>query len=71
MERIAHALGIPNFTTYTARHSFATILDHSGASTSYIKGCLGHSSIKTTEGYLASFATEAREKNARLLTAFQ
>jgi hypothetical protein len=31
---------------------------------------LGHSDLKTIENYLASFETEEREKNARLLMNF-
>jgi len=70
MERISIALEIPKVTTYTARHSFATVLKRSGAHLSFISESLGHSDLKTTENYLASFETEEREKNARLLMAF-
>ena len=70
MKRIGQALGIENITTYTARHSFATVLKRSGANISYISESLGHSDLKTTEAYLASFEKEERQKNARLLTQF-
>ena len=56
--------------TYTARHSFATVLKRSGANIAYISESLGHSDLRTTENYLASFEKEEREKNARLLTNF-
>ena len=67
---IGDALGISGITTYTARHSYATILERSGVTLSYISESLGHSSIKTTENYLASFKQEERRKNAALLGNF-
>ncbi len=70
MEKIADALGIGHISTYTARHSFATVLKRAGANIAYISESLGHSDIKTTENYLASFEREEREKNAKLLTRF-
>ena len=70
MKQISEILGIPKITTYTARHSYATVLKRSGANIAFISESLGHSDLKTTENYLASFETEEREKNARLLMAF-
>ena len=70
MKRIGNALDISSITTYTARHSYATILERNGVTLSYISESLGHSSIKTTENYLASFKQEERRKNAALLTNF-
>ncbi|MDZ4707533.1 MAG: site-specific integrase [Saprospiraceae bacterium] len=62
---LAIANGITgDISTYFARHSFATILDRKGAPTSFIKESLGHSSVKTTEDYLAGFQTEYQEKTA-------
>jgi integrase len=69
-KRISATLGLPNITTYTARHTFATVLKRSGANIAYISEALGHSDLKTTENYLASFETEERKKNALLLTNF-
>ena len=37
MELIGEELGIGNITTYTARHSYATVLKRSGANISYIR----------------------------------
>jgi integrase len=71
MKRIATELSIPKITTYTARHSYATVLKRSGANIAFISESLGHSDLKTTENYLASFETEEREKNAKLLMAFE
>ena len=70
MTVIGKALGIDHISTYTARHSFATVLKRSGANIAYISESLGHQDLKTTENYLASFEREEREKNAELLTKF-
>lgn len=70
MAMIGKALGIDHISTYTARHSFATVLKRSGANIAYISESLGHQDLKTTENYLASFEREEREKNAELLTKF-
>lgn len=67
---IGERLGIGRITTYTARHSFATVLKRSGANIAYISESLGHTNIKTTANYLASFEREEREKNALLLEQF-
>jgi len=72
IKRIAAELGIKNkVTTYTARHSFATILKRSGASIEFISESLGHSNIKTTESYLASFEMVTKRKFAENLTKFK
>lgn len=72
IKRIAQALGIGDngISTYTARHSYATVLKRSGANISYISESLGHSDLKTTEHYLASFEPDERRKNSKLLTDF-
>ena len=70
MRTIGKALGIGNISTYTARHSFATVLKRAGANIAYISESLGHQDLKTTENYLASFEKEERQKNAELLTKF-
>lgn len=71
MKKIGAALGIDGISTYTARHSYATVLKRSGANIAYISESLGHSDLKTTESYLASFEKEERQKNANLLTNFE
>ncbi|GHU57152.1 integrase [Bacteroidia bacterium] len=70
MKIIGKALDIGSISTYTARHSYATILKRSGANIAYISESLGHNDLKTTENYLASFEREEREKNAKLLMDF-
>ena len=70
MADVGERLGIGHISTYTARHSFATVLKRSGVNIAYISESLGHSDLKTTENYLASFEREERQKNAELLTRF-
>ena len=71
LERIGKTLNIGKLSTYTARHSYATVLKRSGANIAYISESLGHSDLKTTENYLASFEQSERAKNAKLLTNFE
>ncbi|KAA9349749.1 site-specific integrase [Larkinella humicola] len=69
--RIAEALGInKEITTYTARHSFSTVLKRSGAPIEFISESLGHQDIRTTENYLDSFEDEVKLQYASLLTSF-
>ena len=67
---IADDLAIPHFTTYSARHSFATVLRRQGIDIQYISESLGHASLKMTENYLAGFNKEERMRNSRLLIDF-
>ena len=71
LAKIASELGIPKFTTYSARHSFASMLNWRGVDISYISESLGHSSLSVTERYLAGFSHADRVRNAALLTDFQ
>ena len=70
LKKIGEAIGISGLSTYTARHSFASVLKRSGVNIAYISESLGHSDLKTTENYLASFEKEERVKNAKFLTNF-
>jgi integrase/recombinase XerD len=72
MKEIAKELKIEKFCTVAyARHSFATILKRSGASTEFIQEMLGHGSPKTTENYLDSFEDETIKEKLLVLTAFK
>jgi integrase len=63
MRKIAETLKIQgNVNTYSARHSFATILLQSEAPLAFISQSLGHTSISTTESYLGSFDDEKTKK---------
>ena len=69
--KITSAIGIEkDCTTYTARHTTATILKRSGADIQQISEALGHSSISTTRAYLGSFEDGSKKEMAKLLTAF-
>ena len=71
MKTIAEDLQIVKpVTTYAARHSFATVLKRSGASMELISEMLGHSNLKTTKNYLASFENETLKQTTKALTAF-
>ncbi len=70
--KIAERVGIQQkVTTYTARHSYATVLKRSGVSIAFISESLGHTNLKTTEHYLASFEDDTRRKYAAALTNFE
>jgi integrase/recombinase XerD len=72
IERICGSLGIKqNVTTYTARHSFATILRNSGAPESMIGDALGHGgNSRVTKDYFAGFNEEIIHKATDSLLAF-
>ena len=58
-------------TTYSARHSFSTVLKRSGASIEFISEALGHTDVKTTESYLDSFENEMKKEFSNCLLAFK
>jgi len=70
LRQIASELGIPAFTTYSARHSFATILKKEGIDIHFISESLGHKSLFMTEHYLAGFEHEDRVRCSKILTDF-
>ena len=71
MQRIGEKLQIDSkITTYTARHSFATVLKRSGASIEFISESLGHRNIRTTENYLDSFEDSVKEEFQKKLLDF-
>lgn len=71
MGRIGQELGIEmKITTYTARHTFSTVLKRANVSTAEIMEALGHSSERTTQNYLASFEDDAKRKITSILTDF-
>ena len=66
---IAKKLEIPqHVTTYSARHSFATVLKRSGANVSMISDLLGHSNISVTQSYLDSFEDDQIKEQTNVLT---
>lgn len=71
MKYIGEQTKTGKISTYTARHSFATVLKRSGANIAFISESLGHSDLLTTSNYLASFEQSERAKNAAFLTNFK
>jgi integrase/recombinase XerD len=71
IKKIASELGIEKeVTSYTARHSYSTVLKRAGVSTAFISESLGHKDEKTTQNYLDSFEDEVKIQYASLLTSF-
>jgi site-specific recombinase XerD len=70
MKYIGNKIGIGKISTYTARHSYATVLKRAGSNIAFISESLGHGDLKTTEAYLSSFEQNERAKNQALLTKF-
>lgn len=59
LKKIAELANIgTNLSTYTARHSWATIAKFKGIPTSIIADALGHDSEKTTQIYLSTISSE-------------
>jgi integrase/recombinase XerD len=71
IKRIAAELEIEkDVSSYTARHSYSTVLKRAGVSTAFISEALGHKDEKTTQNYLDSFEDDVKIQYASLLTAF-
>jgi integrase len=69
LKAIATEAGLPHISTYTARHSYASVLLRGGASTEFISEQLGHGSIATTAAYLDGFEPETRREMNETLTS--
>lgn len=67
LETIGKELGIEHFTTYTARHTFATVLSAANVNIKHISESLGHTSVATTERYIHSLDRQARRDIAEVL----
>ncbi len=68
MRRIAKSLGIDkDVNSYSARHSFATILLKSKTPLALISKSLGHRSITTSENYFGSFDDAEMEEYLKAL----
>jgi site-specific recombinase XerD len=69
MKRICNKIGLDiKITTYSSRHSAATILKRSGASIEQIQEALGHSNVSVTQKYHDSFEDETKKELAKALT---
>ncbi|KAA6342134.1 Tyrosine recombinase XerC [termite gut metagenome] len=56
-----------DISTYTARHSYGTILAHNRVPESYIGFALGHSRKSVTDTYIEEYSVEDRKQYNRLL----
>ncbi len=55
LKRLCKDNGLPEITTYAARHTYANLLKQAGESIEMIRELLGHSDMRTTEAYLKRF----------------
>lgn len=69
--RICKQEGISSITTYSARHTFSTILKNSGAPVEFIRDALGHSNMITTRNYLSAYPDAQKKGYIELLTTFK
>jgi integrase/recombinase XerD len=68
LKQLCKALGIDkNITTYSARHSHATILLQNGATLEQIMDQFKHSSMKVTMNYIDSITDHSRKELSKLL----
>ena len=56
LKEICEHIGIEKITTYSARHTIATMLMNSSVTVEAISKSLGHKSIKTTQNYLSQLS---------------
>lgn len=69
LEKISEMAKLPvTISTYTSRHSWATIAKRSGIPTAIISEGLGHDSEETTQIYLDSFENDVLDKANELIT---
>jgi integrase/recombinase XerD len=57
--------------TMETRHSASTFMKNAGVSPHFIKESLGHTSLKTTENYLAGFENEQIKEFSKILDDFK
>lgn len=60
-------LQMDRITSYSARHTYATVARNKGATIEFIQEALGHADSATTQSYLASFDLETKKRIAGLL----
>ena len=54
-----------------SRHSGSTLMKNAGVSPHYFKEAFGHSSLQTTENYLAGFEDDKKKEFAQVLNDFK
>lgn len=71
MRQIATACDInKKITTYTARHSFSTVLSNANTPVKYISESLGHGELRSTDAYLGSLENNKKLDIQKKLTDF-
>lgn len=70
LKTICSNIGIPQITTYWARHTIATNLYNAGRSAEVISKLLGHADIKTTNTYLGQLGLKNQEEVANDISSF-
>ena len=67
---LANDNGLPDISTYWARHSYATFAVQKGASMEFMQESLGHADMKTTQNYFAGFTDETKKEFAKTIMDF-
>lgn len=71
LKKLAAALGIGmGFSSYTARHTWATTAFHQKCAIGIISNALGHSSVKVTETYLKPFENDVLDKTNKKIISY-
>ena len=71
LKKLAESAGLPaEISSYWARHSFATNAIRMGVSMEMVSEAVGHSNIRTTQGYFAGFEEDSKQELAKLIMDF-
>lgn len=70
LQILAKKIGLPKISTYTARHSWASLLLRKNVNIDFIRQELGHTDIKTTQSYLSSIKSDERKNISDSLLDF-
>ena len=71
LKKLAEGAGLPTeISSYWARHSFATNAIRMGISMEMVSEAIGHSNIRTTQGYFAGFEEDSKQELAKLIMDF-
>lgn len=70
LNSICENIGIRHITTYTARHTYSTLVKHT-LSTEELQHFLGHTSSRTTQNYLRSISSGTIELNRDFLKSVE
>lgn len=71
LRQVATAIEIPSLTMGQARHTYATIAIRNGRDLFDLKNDLGHTDIKTTDGYINSISVEKLNQAKSIKEKFQ